>query len=558
MKKITKLLVTVMIFLIVSMIHIDSKAEEKNKITDYYQIIDKYNIGDKMTLTIPDSTKGVNCSNTVLIKLKVEKDVAVTFITTGEYDDKIEILFENSKGELVERTSVEKGVTQSRIKPYDTGYTTVLYCEYTYYIAVHSSKNQASHTVNISSCSPKKVNRMKSVKNAPVVLPDLNSGYITAEIEYKDGEIRKIYGKTNEYISDVYGNKIKFCISDKYNDVNSGTYKVPVECICAEYVNDGNFEIPDSELSFFNSKDLKKYNNTLDMTNEIRLTENASIYTFSVLKETDYMIGFADKFDNTNKQKCARVMFFSNNGVISKMYDITIDSANDMNYVRLSPGRYYIYLESTNGNVNCRFAKAKAYVAIEKITLPTTKILSVGGSVFLGDELSIVPSYANANIKWTSNNSSVASVSKLGTVIAKKAGEATITVNVDGKISNCLVTVKRGKQKISSFGIKINKKIVSKCTVQNIKKRKKTVKFGATSTDATASFKYRIVKIYRKKANGKFQKIRTNKIKTNIDKLVFSKGLKKGKYKITIEATANATDVSNAAKCKKTFVVTVK
>lgn len=63
-------------------------------------------------------------------------------------------------------------------------------------------------------------------------------------------------------------------------------------------------------------------------------------------------------------------------------------------------------------------------------------------TLFVGDSKKLTVTNGK-NVKWTSSQKSVATVSKNGTVKAKKAGTATITASVSGKKLKCVVTVKK-------------------------------------------------------------------------------------------------------------------
>lgn len=83
-------------------------------------------------------------------------------------------------------------------------------------------------------------------------------------------------------------------------------------------------------------------------------------------------------------------------------------------------------------------------IAVEKISLSeTNKTMEVGDKATLN--VTITPSNAaNKNIKWTSSDEKVVSVSEKGVVTAIKEGTATITAeSEDGnKIATCKITVK--------------------------------------------------------------------------------------------------------------------
>lgn len=86
------------------------------------------------------------------------------------------------------------------------------------------------------------------------------------------------------------------------------------------------------------------------------------------------------------------------------------------------------------GNLNTVKAKSKIKISNSKITLTVrqSKTLKVKGT--------------KKKPKWSSSKKSVATVSKKGKVVAKKAGSATITAKIGKKKYKCKVTVKNKKK----------------------------------------------------------------------------------------------------------------
>lgn len=86
------------------------------------------------------------------------------------------------------------------------------------------------------------------------------------------------------------------------------------------------------------------------------------------------------------------------------------------------------------GNLNTVKAKSKVKISSSKITLTVrqSKTLKVKGT--------------KKKPKWSSSKKSVATVSKKGKVVAKKAGSATITAKIGKKKYKCKVTVKNKKK----------------------------------------------------------------------------------------------------------------
>lgn len=82
------------------------------------------------------------------------------------------------------------------------------------------------------------------------------------------------------------------------------------------------------------------------------------------------------------------------------------------------------------GNLNPVNAKAKAKISSKKITLT------------VGQSKTLKVKNIKKKVKWSSSKKAVATVSKKGKVVAKKAGSATITAKVGKKKYKCKVTVK--------------------------------------------------------------------------------------------------------------------
>lgn len=79
----------------------------------------------------------------------------------------------------------------------------------------------------------------------------------------------------------------------------------------------------------------------------------------------------------------------------------------------------------------------------DRVSLPSTATTKVGETITLKPTLS--PSDAETTYTWSSDNSSVASVSSSGAVSGKKTGTANITVKTaNGKTATCKVTVEKG------------------------------------------------------------------------------------------------------------------
>lgn len=128
--------------------------------------------------------------------------------------------------------------------------------------------------------------------------------------------------------------------------------------------------------------------------------------------------------------------------------DYTQKVASDYSYVT-----YYFVKGSDMMSVTVNFQYGYTMVAVNRTTSTTVNPTSVSldissRTMIVGNEYPLTatvnPSNAtDTSITWSSSNSSVASVSSAGRIIAKAAGSATITAKTsNGKTATCSITVK--------------------------------------------------------------------------------------------------------------------
>lgn len=85
--------------------------------------------------------------------------------------------------------------------------------------------------------------------------------------------------------------------------------------------------------------------------------------------------------------------------------------------------------------------------AAKKIQLNKSKVeLSVGEKVSLK-----LKNATSADVKWSTSNKSIATVTSKGKVTAKKAGSVTITAKYDAKKYTCKVTVKSSEGSVEVY-----------------------------------------------------------------------------------------------------------
>lgn len=92
--------------------------------------------------------------------------------------------------------------------------------------------------------------------------------------------------------------------------------------------------------------------------------------------------------------------------------------------------------------------KAKCNITVKSIPIKKLKAKWQEKTILVGNSYTLsvqkTPANATDTLKWSSNASSIASVSQTGKIIAKKAGKATITVkSASGKKAKCIVIVKK-------------------------------------------------------------------------------------------------------------------
>lgn len=128
-------------------------------------------------------------------------------------------------------------------------------------------------------------------------------------------------------------------------------------------------------------------------------------------------------------------------GIIWKSSNASVATVNNGVVTGVSAGTATITATSEGGfTATCTVTVSNVAVTSVSIS-PTTAALSVGSTKQLS--ATVLPTNAtNKNVSWSSNNTSVASVSSTGLVTAKAVGTATITATADGgKTATCSVTV---------------------------------------------------------------------------------------------------------------------
>lgn len=234
--------------------------------------------------------------------------------------------------------------------------------------------------------------------------------------------------------------------------------------------------------------------------------------------------------------------------------NLSFSKYGQYNILENGPRTYLIFVHSLVNDYQLKFGMLGVAVPVRKVSLPATKSMTVGDTLYLGDDVVVDPeNTTDASCVWSTSNAMVATVSKSGNVIAKSAGVAQITVSVGGIKAICDITVAEAPKKEEQMapGGESSKQgqqitgLQTKQTIryQKLKKKKQTFKLKAKAQGAVT---------YKKTAGNK--KITVSKM----GKVTVKKGLKKGTYKITLTVTAADADRYNKCVDKKTIKVIVK
>ena len=157
----------------------------------------------------------------------------------------------------------------------------------------------------------------------------------------------------------------------------------------------------------------------------------------------------------------------------------------------LKPGGAWVEVCSTDGSYVFEFKWITVTKKlVKKITISGEKSVKVGNSIKLSASIS-PEKVTNSKLKWTSSNSSVATVDANGKVKAVKAGTVTITVSaMDGSGVNCTydIVVKNPSVKVKKVTVagekvvKVGSRIKLTATVSPKNATNKNVKWSSSKT----------------------------------------------------------------------------
>lgn len=105
-------------------------------------------------------------------------------------------------------------------------------------------------------------------------------------------------------------------------------------------------------------------------------------------------------------------------------------------------------------------------------TQAATKISKKKATLYVGETLQLKLTGGSGSIKWKSNKSKIATVSKNGLVTAKKVGNCKITVNQKGKTYTCKITVKKLPKNYATVNgkrVKVGKTVTLKYKIKSDK-----------------------------------------------------------------------------------------
>ena len=150
---------------------------------------------------------------------------------------------------------------------------------------------------------------------------------------------------------------------------------------------------------------------------------------------------------NVTKNKEVNITWSSNNSNIVK-----VDQNGKITAV--GEGTATITASGEDLKVNCVVKVVSSSNQNKSVTLSKSSvILKVGTSKIVS--ATILPSNSSNSLKWTSSNTSVATVDQSGKITAVGIGNAVITASIDGASSNCSVSV--SKSDISETILVLNK-----------------------------------------------------------------------------------------------------
>jgi uncharacterized protein YjdB len=103
---------------------------------------------------------------------------------------------------------------------------------------------------------------------------------------------------------------------------------------------------------------------------------------------------------------------------------------------------------------SCKVTVTAAEVPVESVIVIPSFLSKIVGDADYTLSVTVLPANATEQrVTWTSNNSSIASVTSEGTVSFKGVGEATITATVGGKSGSCKVTVTAAEVPVESVTV---------------------------------------------------------------------------------------------------------
>lgn len=139
-----------------------------------------------------------------------------------------------------------------------------------------------------------------------------------------------------------------------------------------------------------------------------------------------------------------------------------------------------------------------------KVTVETPKISKKTLTLNVKKSATLKVTGTKQKVKWSSSNTSVATVTSKGKVTAKKAGTATITAKVGTKKFTCKVTVKKASGSGSESALAANYKALKRYILLNggnNKRGNKVIQIDRSGTDSGMAYKDTYLIEYSKKTD---------------------------------------------------------
>ena len=157
-------------------------------------------------------------------------------------------------------------------------------------------------------------------------------------------------------------------------------------------------------------------------------------------KSTIYLL------DSANNKAKLKVTYGSKNVTKSAKYSVsnkkiaTVNKSGTVTAKRAGTVKVKVKYKKCVRNITVRVKNPKLSLSKKNVTLNT-------GQTYTLKAFANKSSVGNKNVKWTSNNSGIATINKSGVISAKKTGTAKVTCSTNAGKVTCSVTVKAKEKK---------------------------------------------------------------------------------------------------------------